>query len=146
MALDKDFKEFLLLLNLHKVKYLVIGGYAVVYYGYVRFTGDVDIWIEGSQENAEKLIKAIDTYGFEVDELKTRDFEKDIIMFSMGADLLKIEITNRISGIIFDDCYPRRRETEMEGVTIAFIGLEDLKKNKMWSGRLKDLNDLENLP
>jgi hypothetical protein len=146
MALDKDFKEFLLLLNLHKVKYLVIGGYAVVYYGYVRFTGDVDIWIEPSQANAENLIKAIDAYDFEIEELKTRDFEKDIIMFSMGADLLKIEITNRISGIIFNDCYPRRRETELEGVPISFIGLDDLKKNKKWSGRLKDLNDLENLP
>jgi hypothetical protein len=146
MALDKDFKEFLLLLNLHKVKYLVIGGYAVVYYGYVRFTGDVDIWIEASEDNAKKLIQAIDAYGFEVEELKSRDFEKDIIMFSMGADLLKIEITNRISGIIFNDCYPRRRETELEGVPISFIGLDDLKKNKKWSGRLKDLNDLENLP
>jgi hypothetical protein len=64
----------------------------------------------------------------------------------MGADLLKIEITNRISGIVFNDCYPRRRETELEGVPISFIGLDDLKKNKKWSGRLKDLNDLENLP
>jgi hypothetical protein len=146
MALDKDFKEFLLLLNQHKVKYLVIGGYAVVYYGYVRFTGDVDIWIEASEDNAKNLIEAIDAYGFEVEELKSRDFEKDIIMFSMGADLLKIEITNRISGIVFNDCYPRRRETELEGVPISFIGLDDLKKNKKWSGRLKDLNDLENLP
>jgi hypothetical protein len=60
MALDKDFKEFLLLLNQHKVKYLVIGGYAVVFYGYVRFTGDVDIWIGANQDNAENLIKAID--------------------------------------------------------------------------------------
>jgi hypothetical protein len=133
-------------LNQHKVKYLVIGGYAVVYYGYVRFTGDVDIWIEASEDNAKNLIEAIDAYGFEVEELKSRDFEKDIIMFSMGADLLKIEITNRISGIIFNDCYPRRRETELEGVPISFIGLDDLKKNKKWSGRLKDLNDLENLP
>jgi hypothetical protein len=133
-------------LNQHKVKYLVIGGYAVVYYGYVRFTGDVDIWIEASEDNAKNLIEAIDAYGFEVEELKSRDFEKDIIMFSMGADLLKIEITNRISGIVFNDCYPRRRETELEGVPISFIGLDDLKKNKKWSGRLKDLNDLENLP
>jgi hypothetical protein len=146
MALDKDFKEFLLLLNQHKVKYLVIGGYAVVYYGYVRFTGDVDIWIEASEDNAKNLIEAIDAYGFEVEELKSRDFEKDIIMFSMGADLLKIEITNRISGIVFNDCYPQRRETELEGVPISFIGLDDLKKDKKWSGRLKDLNDLENLP
>ena len=104
MALDKDFKEFLLLLNQHKVKYLVIGGYAVVFYGYVRFTGDVDVWIEANQDNAENLIKAIDAYGFEIDELKKRNFEKDIIMFSMGADLLKIEITNRISGVKFIDC------------------------------------------
>ncbi len=146
MALDKDFKEFLLLLNQHRVKYLVIGGYAVVFYGYVRFTGDVDVWIEASQDNAENLIKAIDAYGFEIDELRKRNFEKDIIMFSMGADLLKIEITNRISGVKFTDCYPRRIETEIEGIIISFIGLEDLKKNKKWSGRLKDLNDLENLP
>lgn len=146
MTLDKDFKEFLLLLNQNKVKYLVIGGYAVVFYGYVRFTGDVDIWIAADQDNAQNLIKAIDTYGFEVDELKKRDFEKEIIMFSMGADLLKIEITNRISGVKFNDCYPRRMETEIEDLVISFIGLEDLKKNKKWSGRLKDLNDLENLP
>ena len=146
MALDKDFKEFLQLLNQHKVEYLVIGGYAVVFYGYVRFTGDVDVWINTDNENAQKLIQAIDNFGFEVDELKEKDFEKDIIMFKMGVELLRIEITNRISGVRFKECYARRVETVIEDISIPFISLEDLKINKKRSGRLKDLNDLEHLP
>jgi Nucleotidyl transferase of unknown function (DUF2204) len=146
MVLDNDFKEFLQLLNRHQVKYMLIGGYAVVHYGYVRFTGDVDVWIPQSNENAQQLIKAIDDFGFDTVDLAKKDFEKEIIMFYFGTELMKIELTNRISGVDFDDCYPRRVETEIDEMIIPVIGLEDLKRNKKWSGRHKDLNDLENLP
>jgi hypothetical protein len=146
MELDKDFKEFLALLNQQEVEYLVVGGYAVAFHGHPRYTGDIDIWVNPTNSNAGNLIRAVEEFGFEVEPLKQVDFENETVAFHLGSPPVRIDIMNRmISGRKFMDCYPRRVEMEMEGIKIYYIGQQDLIANKKASGRHMDLGDIENL-
>ena len=144
--LPPDFKEFLQLLNAHDVKYLLIGGYAVGYHGYPRATVDMDIWVAIHRENAQKIVAVLEEFGFNMPELNADLFlEKDKVI-RMGVPPMRLEILTTISGVEFEACYQNRIEDELDGVKISLIGLGDLKRNKLSSGRHKDLNDLENLP
>lgn len=144
--LPPDFKEFLRLLNGHKVEYLLIGGYAVAYYGYPRATADRDIWIAVHTKNAEKMVAALKDFGFDLPELSPELFLKEDQILRMGVPPVRIEINTGISGVNFRDCYPGKVTDEIDGVEVNFISLTDLKTNKKASGRHKDLDDLENLP
>jgi len=145
MELDKDFKEFLSLLNKHQVEYLVVGGYAVAFHGYPRYTGDLDIWVKKTNANGEKLIKAIEDFGFETEELQHKDFENEILSFYLGAPPIQLNIINQISGVQFDACYPHKNQLEIDSIFINYISKNDLIKNKRASGRHRDLDDIENL-
>ena len=143
--LSKDLREFLKLLNLRKVKYLLIGGYAVGYYGYPRSTADMDIWVAMSPENAERIVKVLREFGFDVPELQPELFlQKDKIV-RMGEPPFRIEILTTISGVEFDECYSRRTRGDARGLKVNVISLPHLKTNKAASGRPKDLDDLEHL-
>ena len=143
--LPKDFKELLELLNSKKIEYLVVGGYAVALYGYPRATGDIDIWIASSKDNAHKIIEALKEFGFSVPELKKELFLEKEKNIRMGNPPLCIEILTSIDGVEFAECYGNRKTVTIDGTDIDFISLEDLKKNKKASGRYQDLADLENL-
>lgn len=144
-ALPKDFKEFLKLLNSRHVKYLLIGGYAVGYYGYPRATADMDVWVEIVSDNAQKIVKVLREFGFDSLELKPELFlEKDKVI-RMGLPPFRIEILTTISGVNFDECYKERERATIAGVQVNVISLKHLKLNKKAAGRHKDLNDLEHL-
>jgi hypothetical protein len=143
--LPPDFKEFLQLLNKHRVEYLIIGGYAVGYYGYPRATGDMDVWIAFSPDNVRGLVVALREFGFAVPE-PAEEFLHEGQFVGIGNQPLRIEILTSISGVGFQDCYAARTEIEIDEVQVNFIGLRHLKVNKQASGRLKDLNDVDNLP
>ncbi len=143
--LPPDFKEFLQLLNFHQVEYLLIGGYAVGYYGYPRATADMDIWIAIQVENAEKVVKVLQEFGFGVEELTPDLFLKEEQIIRMGAPPVRIELLTTISGVSFEECYVARQVDVFDGVEVNLISLEHLKINKKASGRYKDLNDLEHL-
>ena len=145
MELDKDFREFLVLLNQNEVEYLVVGGYAVAFHGHPRYTGDLDIWVNSTNNNLEKLIKTIEQFGFESDLLKNIDFVNEVVAFHLGTPPVRIDIMNKISGVKFLECYPRKQKLKIGGLTIHYIGFDDLIKNKKASGRHKDLSDIENL-
>ena len=144
--LPNDFKEFLKLLRAHDVKYLLIGGYAVALHGYVRSTNDIDFWVAMTQDNAERVVKLLREFGFEVPELSSDLFLKRDQIVRMGIEPVRIEVTTTISGVEFEDCYPGRVETTLNDLPVTVINLRDLRINKEASGRLKDLADLENLP
>lgn len=144
ILLPQDFREFLQLLNSHKVRYLLVGGYAVGYYGYPRATADMDIWVATDAENVEKIIAALDEFGFI--GIEPELFAKEKQVLRMGVPPLRIELLTGVSGAEFEDCYPARTVANLAGVEINLISLEDLKINKAASGRYKDLNDLEHLP
>ena len=143
--LPQDFRDFLKLLNAKRIKYLLIGGYAVGYYGYPRATADMDIWIAVSEDNAKKMTQVIKEFGMDTPELNENFFLKPGKMVRIGYPPIRIEILTEVSGVKFEKCYARRKEVKIDGVTVKLISLADLLKNKKASGRYKDLNDLENL-
>jgi len=104
--LSQDFKEFVELLNKNKVEYLIVGGYAVGIYGYPRYTGDLDVWIKPSLENAEKMVIVIQEFGFASLGLTKEDFRTEGNVIQMGYPPFRIDILTRIDGVIFDHCYP----------------------------------------
>jgi hypothetical protein len=146
VKLPPDFKEFLSLLHTHRVKYLLVGGYAVAAHGYPRFTGDMDVWIQTNTVNAENVLKVCREIGFDVLNLRVELFTDPKQMTRMGHPPLRIEILNSVSGLSFDAAWENRISEVWDGVPVFLISLEDLRTNKLASGRLKDLADLENLP
>lgn len=146
LVLPNDFKEFLRLLRFHGVSYLLIGGYAVGYYGYPRATGDLDVWIARTQTNAENVVAALEGFGFGAPELVPELFLREQSMVRLGHVPLRIEILTGVSGVTFDECYPDRHETVIDGTEVTVISLARLRVNKKASGRPKDLDDLLHLP
>jgi hypothetical protein len=143
--LPQDFKDFLRLLNLRQVEYLLIGGYAVGYYGYARATADIDIWIAIHPENAQKVVDVIREFGFNIQELSSELFLQENKVIRMGMPPFRIEVLTTISGVSFEECYAERTVDVLDEIEVNIIDLEHLKINKKASGRLKDLADLEHL-
>ena len=145
-SLTKDFKEFLQFLNARGVDYLLIGGHAVAFHGYPRATSDMDVWVAVTEENADKLVRALIDFGFDVPTLSSSLFLRPGRVVRMGLPPNRIEIQTGIDGVDFADCFPRRIAAEIDGIRVNLISLDDLKRNKRASGRNKDLADLDNLP
>ncbi|MBI2421798.1 MAG: nucleotidyltransferase [Candidatus Hydrogenedentes bacterium] len=139
-------KEFLRLLTSHRVEYLLVGGYAVGYYGYPRATVDIDIWIERSEANADKAVAVLEEFGFENAGSQRKWLLEQDKVVRMGREPNRIELLTGIDGVDFLDCSSRGIEAQIDGISVRIIALEDLKANKKASGRYKDLNDLEHLP
>ncbi|MCP3963090.1 MAG: hypothetical protein GY719_35065 [bacterium] len=144
--LPEDFKDFLRLLNENEVRYLLIGGYAVGYYGYPRATHDMDIWIAADPENAEKMVGVMMEFGFEQGAVSKQVFLKSDGVVRLGVPPLRLEILMSASGVTFEDCYGRGLSDDIDGVSVRIIHLDDLVANKTAAGRHKDLDDVSNLP
>ncbi len=145
IQLPTEFKEFLRSFNDHDVEYLLIGGYAVGYHGYPRATADIDVWVACKESNADRIVEALKTFGFDVPELTPALFLEEHRIVRMGRAPLRIEISMSIDGVEFEACYRERIVDTIEGLEISIISLEHLKQNKRASGRLKDLADLDYL-
>jgi hypothetical protein len=144
-VLNQDFKEFIQSLNDNRVNYLVVGGYAVAFHGYPRYTKDIDIWIEPTPDNATKAIKALEQFGFASLGLKEADFLAPDQIIQLGYPPNRIDLISTLPGVEFANCYTSRVRVEIEGVLVDFIDLNNLRKNKRATGRYQDLADLENL-
>ncbi len=145
MIINKDFKEFIKLLNDNFVRYLIVGGYAVALHGHPHYTKDLDIWIYPDKENAKKLIEAMKEFGFNSLDLKIEDFIKPGYVIQLGYPPNRIDLLTDITGVEFDICYSAKIEVEIGGTKVNFIDLENLKKNKRATGRHQDFADLEHL-
>ena len=143
--LSLDFKEFIQSLNGNGVRYLVVGGYAVALHGYPRYTKDIDIWVELNPSNADKIMRTLDQFGFASLGLKAEDFLEPDTIIQLRYPPNRIDLLTTLTGVDFETCYSARIELDMEGLTVNFIDLENLKENKKASGRAQDLADLENL-
>jgi predicted nucleotidyltransferase len=145
MVLNPDFKEFLQLLNVHEVRYLIVGGYAVAFHGHPRYTKDLDVWLWVDPTNSKKIVSALNDFGFDSLGLTEQDFLNPVNVFQLGYPPVRIDLAMSISGVEFDSCFTHKVVTEIDGISVNFIGLEDLKVNKRASGRYIDLDDIENL-
>ena len=143
--LNQDFKEFIESLNDNGVRYLVVGGYAVALHGYPRYTKDIDIWVEMTSENASNILKALEQFGFGSLGVNAADFTVPDQMLQLGYPPGRIDLLTTLPGVEFSECYASRTTVEVDGVSVDFIDLENLKKNKKATGRHQDLADLENL-
>lgn len=146
IPLPQEWKEFLRLMISNEVRYMLVGGIAVGYYGYPRATGDIDLWVDNSQENGMAVAQVLTEFGLDLSESFYKTFEVHGKVFRMGHPPLRIEVLTGISGVTFDDCYPRRRKATFDDLELDIIDLEDLKMNKRASGRTNDIDDLANLP
>jgi len=144
-ALDQNFADFLRLLNSHQVEYLVVGGYAVGYHGFVRATGDLDIFVRRSSDTARKLVAVFKEFGFNDPQLKDDLFLKPGQIVRLGVPPLRLEVLNEISGVMFDECYDCRIREVLDGLAINFIDRAKLIKNKRAAGRPKDHADVDAL-
>ena len=145
MELDRDFREFIELLNEHKVDYLVVGGYAVNFHGYPRYTKDIDFWIWMTPENIAHLIEAIKAFGFGSLNLEISDFLTPENIIQLGYEPYRIDLMVDVDGVDFQSCYERRIEAEMDGIEINFLSLQDLITAKLHAARIQDLADAEQL-
>jgi len=118
IRLPPDFKEFLRLLNSHRVDYLLVGGYTVGYHGYPRPTGDMDIWIAVSSQNAMRVTGALVEFGFKADDVPVSLFTEPGRIVRMGVPPMRLEIVTTISGVDFASCYARRTTAAVDGVSI----------------------------
>ena len=146
IPIPRDFRDFIGLLNERRVRYLVVGGYAVAYHGYPRATGDIDIFIELSNRNAVAMVEVFRQFGFADSGVSPEFFMDKGEVVRLGREPLKLEILNDISGVTFAECYRRRVRARIEGLRVNFIDLPDLVRNKRASARDKDKLDLKNLP
>ncbi len=128
-----DFREFVQLLNDHKVRYLVVRGYAVAFHGHPRYTKDLNIWIEGTSENALRTLSALDEFGFGSLDINLNDFLNPGQVIQLGYPPRRIDLLTSISGVDFSHCFDSRIVTEMEDALVNFINLENLRKNKQAS-------------
>jgi predicted nucleotidyltransferase len=145
IRLEEEFQELLRSLNRNDVRYLLIGGYAVILNGYVRNTTDLDLAIASDAENAENVVKALKEFGFDVPGLDTGLFTKPKSLVRMGFEPLKVEIINYLEGVGFENAYRNRNVIELDGLEISLIAIGDLIANKKAVGRHIDLADVEKL-
>jgi len=143
-SLGQDYKEFIELLNAHEVRYMVVVGYAVAYHGYVRHTGDIDVWMEISADNAMRMVRVMHEFGFGM-MYQEADFLHPGTVVQLGVSPVRIGILTEVDGVQFAECFAVCESTTWDGVAINFISLADLRKNKASTGRPKDAADLRQL-
>jgi len=143
--LNKDFKEFVELLNSTHVEYLLVGGYALAAHGHPRYTGDIDFWVNPTPENARRLMQVLRSFGFGALGLAEDDFLQPEAVVQLGYPPARIDLLTAIDGVAFPECYARRRTVSLDGLELCLIDIDDLRANKRASGRPKDLADLDAL-
>jgi predicted nucleotidyltransferase len=145
--LNQDFKEFILCLNSASVEYMLVGGYAVIYHGYNRTTGDLDVWVNPTKENYLKLTKAFNAFGMGVFDMTMEKFlaEAHYDVFTFGRPPVCIEILTAVKGLVFNESYAISAMRDFDGLNVQMIDIRDLLIAKKSANRAKDHDDIEHL-
>lgn len=146
MELTHNFEEFVKEINTCGAEYLIAGGFAVALYGYPRYTGDIDIWVNPTKKNAIKVLQVLQTFGYTEEEVNLEDLTTPDIVVQLGYPPNRIDLSTGLSGVDFKTCWASKAVMPFGDVMANFISLEDLKKNKKATARQQDLLDLQNLP
>jgi len=145
VQLDRDFREFIELFTANDVRFLIVGGYAVAAHGLPRYTGDLDAWVWVDGENAARIVRSLEAFGFSNLGLTEEDFNQPDRVVQLGYPPYRIDILTSIEGVEFDGAWERRVVVPLDGVDVPFIGRDDLLKNKRVAGRPQDIADVERL-
>ncbi len=143
MLLNQDFKEFAQLLNEHEVEYLIVGGYALMVHGHVRNTGDIDFWVNPTNENAQRLMKVLSEFGMGSLGITAESLSVVDTVIQMGFPPSRIDLMTSIDGVEFAQAYPNALKHVIDGVSLTIISREHFLKNKRTLGRHKDMADVE---
>ena len=146
MNLNQDFQEFVELFVAHEVEFLIVGGYALAANGHPRYTKDLDVWVWIGTENSQRIIAAIEAFGFGDLGLMAADFQDPDVMVQLGYEPQRIDILTFASGLHFSDAYENRVYVTIGNVQVPFISVEDLRTNKLATGRPRDIADVADLP
>ena len=141
--MNADYIDMLKCLNKAGVDYILVGGWAVNMYGYIRATVDLDIWILADADNAKKVYSAVAEFGAPVSEMKPEEFAEYGMIFQIGVAPCRVDIISKISGVSYADAVTRAVPKTIDGIPVRIISLEDLIANKKALGRAKDLADVE---
>jgi hypothetical protein len=144
-GMNRDFVEMLDALSVAGAEFLVVGAHALAAHGRPRATGDLDLWIRPTAENAAKVWQALVAFGAPLDDLRVSDLATAEIVFQIGIVPARIDLLTSLTGLEFDDAWSRRQMFEVAGRTLPFLSREDLIRNKKALGRLRDLADVEDL-
>lgn len=145
MAINPDFRDLFAALNAAQAKYLVVGGYALAFHGLPRFTKDMDIWVEATPQNAEKVFLALEEFGAPASGLTRADLARRNLIFQIGIAPNRIDVITSIDGVEFHEAWPSREEMTYGDQTLAIIGRKELIRNKRAAGRPQDLTDVRTL-
>jgi len=140
-----DFVDLLRAFAAADVRYLVVGAYALGFHGRPRATGDLDIWVEATPDNAVRVLSALAAFGAPLHDVSERDFSREGITYQIGLPPLRIDILTQLTGLSFADAWPERMRGPLGEIQVDFIGREAFMSNKRATGRLKDLADIEGL-
>lgn len=143
---NQDFRDFLKALNDHDVEYILVGGMAVILHGYVRTTGDMDVWVNRTKENYQKITKAFSDFGMSLFDMTEANFLSGRFdVWSFGISPVKIELMTAVKGLDFDEAFRNAQFYTEEDISIRFLHLNNLIQSKKASGRHKDLDDIDQL-
>ena len=146
MELNPDFQEFLSSFVDHDVRFLIVGGYALAAHGHPRYTKDLDVWVWTDPTNAARVVAALEDFGFGGLGLTQVDFEEPDMVVQLGREPQRIDILTFATGLTFEQAYEHRLTLDVGGVAVPFISLDDLRTNKLSTGRLRDQADAADLP
>jgi hypothetical protein len=146
MELNHDFQEFLRSFVGHEVRFLIVGGYALAAHGHPRYTKDLDVWVWTDPSNARRVVAALEEFGFGGLGLSATDFEEPDVVVQLGREPQRIDILTFATGLVFDEAYEHRVLVDVGGLSVPFISVDDLRTNKMATGRLRDRADAADLP
>jgi hypothetical protein len=143
--LNEDYREMLQILNDEKVRFLLVGAYALAAHGYPRATMDIDIWVMPAPDNADAVLRALHRFGAPLNTLTKADLEQEGTVFQIGVAPRRIDIITAVSGLQFDEAFSHAFPVDIEGIRVYIPSVDDLIRNKRASGRTKDLADAEAL-
>lgn len=145
MPLNKDWREFLELLNSNEAEYLVVGAFAVAFHGLPRYTADVDLLVRPSEDNADRVLRALSQFGFGKVGIQAADLRSPGMVIQLGVKPNRIDLLTAISGVSFEEAWATRSDADLDGIPVHFVGRAALLRNKERTGRAKDLGDAEEL-
>jgi hypothetical protein len=143
--MNQDFLDLLRAFIAHNVRFLVVGAYALGAHGRPRATGDLDLWIDATAENAPRVMTALSDFGAPLTDVTLADFTRPGVVFQIGLPPARIDILTQLSGVTFDEAWPDRHRAPFDSVEVDFIGRAAFIKNKRATGRARDLGDVEAL-
>jgi Nucleotidyl transferase AbiEii toxin, Type IV TA system len=140
---NPDFKDLLSCLLAAEVRFLLVGGYALAFHGHPRATKDMDVWVEPTRENAERVLRALGVFGAPTHDVTADDFADPRTVFQIGVPPRRVDVVCSIEGVAFDEAWSDREDLHLDEIEVPVIGLEAMLANKQATGRAQDIADAE---